>query len=120
MNVPWPLRSALAGTAGTATMTLEYVLERQLRPNRSGPLDYDDSSVPGQILASVMRRPDATFREVRKLGMMVRWSYGSAFGICHGALRRTVAEPCCVAAGATPLMTLFSRSRKSSRDRWAF
>jgi hypothetical protein len=57
--VPWPLRSALTGTAGTAAMTLAYVPEQHLRPNRLGPLDYD-SPVPGQILASVMRVQDAT------------------------------------------------------------
>lgn len=42
MNIPWPVRSALAGTAGTVAMTLAYVLERQLRPNRRGPLDCHD------------------------------------------------------------------------------
>jgi hypothetical protein len=40
-------------------MTLAYVPEQHLRPNRLGPLDYD-SPVPGQILASVMRVQDAT------------------------------------------------------------
>ena len=105
MNVPWPLRSALAGTAGTAAMTLAYGLERQLRPNRRGPLDYDDSSVPGQILASMMRVQDATSREVRNLGMILRWGYGSAFGICHGALRRTVAEPWASAIFAATVMS---------------
>jgi hypothetical protein len=86
-------------------MTLAYALERELRPNRSGPLDYDDSSVPGEILASVLRRPDATFEEVRNLGMVVRWCYGSAFGICHGALRRSVAEPWASATFAAAVMT---------------
>jgi hypothetical protein len=105
MKVPWPLRSALAGTAGTAAMTLAYALERQLRADRNGPLDYDDSPIPGQILASVMRVPDATLREVRSLGMMLRWGYGSALGIGHGALRRTVAEPWASAIFGATVMT---------------
>lgn len=86
-------------------MTLAYALERQLRPNRRGPLDYDDSPVPGQILASMMRMQDATSREVRNLGMILRWGYGSAFGICHGALRRTVAEPWASAIFAGTVMS---------------
>jgi len=47
MTVSWPIRSVLAGTAGTATMTLAYAAERRVRRAR-GPLDYDDSLVPGQ------------------------------------------------------------------------
>jgi hypothetical protein len=73
-------------------MTLAYALERDLRPHRRGPLNYDDSPVPGQILASMMRVQDTTSREVLTLGMILRWGDGSAFGICHGALRRTVAS----------------------------
>ncbi|QKK06700.1 MAG: hypothetical protein HND58_18940 [Planctomycetota bacterium] len=34
--------------------------------------------------------------------------------------RRTVLEPCWSAAGETPLMTVFSRSRSSSRRRSCF
>ena len=40
-NLAWPLRSVLAGTAGTATMTAAYALERRLRPHFVGDLDYD-------------------------------------------------------------------------------
>jgi hypothetical protein len=47
-DVPWPIRSVLAGTAGTAALTLAYATERRLRSRRIGPLDYDDSLVPGQ------------------------------------------------------------------------
>ena len=54
MNIPWPIRSTLAGTVGTATMTLAYATERRLRPKRHEPLDYDDSLVPGQIVAGIM------------------------------------------------------------------
>jgi hypothetical protein len=52
VKVPWPIRSVIAGTAGTAALSLAYVAERKLRPRHQGPLDYDDSLVPGQIVAS--------------------------------------------------------------------
>jgi hypothetical protein len=83
----------LAGTAGTAAMTLAYAAERRLRPGRGAPLDYDDSLVPGQIVASVMHLPGVTDREEWELGMLLRWTYGSAFGLFHGLLRRRVREP---------------------------
>jgi hypothetical protein len=93
MTIAWPVRSVLAGTAGTATMTLAYALERRVRRRVSGALDYDDSLVPGQIVASVMHLPHVTEREDRELGLILRWSYGSAFGLWHGTLRRIVPEP---------------------------
>jgi hypothetical protein len=58
LRVPWPVRSTLAGIAGTATLTLSYDVERRLR-SRRGPLDYDDSLVPAQIVASIMHLPPA-------------------------------------------------------------
>src|SRR3954447_18339272 len=99
-------RSVLAGTAGTATMTLAYEIERRLRRRGIGPLDYDDSLVPGEIVASIMHLPHVTKREEYDLGLLLRWSYGSAFGLWHGTLRRGgLAEPwASVAFGAT-LMT---------------
>src|SRR4051794_9980910 len=93
MAIPWPLRSVLAGTAGTATMTLAYATERRLRPKFTGPLDYDDSLVPGQIVASIMHLSHVTDREDQELGLALRWSHGSAFGLWHGFLRRRVGEP---------------------------
>ena len=48
MTLPWPVRSVIAGAAGTTTMTLAYAAERRLRSRRSGPLDYDDSLVPAR------------------------------------------------------------------------
>src|SRR3954449_5870783 len=74
-------------------MTLAYASERRLRSGRQGPLDYDDSLVPGQIVATVMHLPHVTDRGDRELGLLLRWSYGSAFGLLHGALRRGVGEP---------------------------
>ena len=62
--MPWVMRSVIAGAAGTATMTLAYGLERRLR-HSGGPLDYDDSLVPGQIVAGILRLPRVTGREER-------------------------------------------------------
>ena len=67
MAVPWPIRSVLAGAAGTATMTFAYATERRLRPGLHGPLDYDDSLVPGQIVAGIMPLPSASGREENDL-----------------------------------------------------
>jgi hypothetical protein len=68
----WALRSVLAGTAGTATMTLAYGVERRLRRGPTGPLDYDDSLVRGQIVASIMHLPHVTASEDRDLGLLLR------------------------------------------------
>jgi hypothetical protein len=92
-RIPWPIRSVLAGAAGTAAMTLAYATERRLRPHVQGPLDYDDSLVPGEIVATVLHLPSATARQESELGLALRWGYGSAFGLLHGALRRTIREP---------------------------
>jgi hypothetical protein len=101
----WPLRSVLAGAAGTAALTLAYGVERRLRPRVSGPLDYDDSLVPGQIVASIMHLPHVTAREDHELGLALRWGYGSVFGLWHGALRRVAPEPWAAAAFGATLMT---------------
>ena len=93
MKAPWPVRSVAAGTAGTATLTLFYDVERRVRRRHRGPLDYDDSLVPGQIVASIMHLPHVTGREDWELGMALRWSYGSVFGLWHGILRGRLGEP---------------------------
>ena len=67
--------------------------ERRLRPRHRGPLDYDDSLVPGEIVASIMHLPHVTAREDRDIGWALRWSYGSVFGLWHGVLRRRFPEP---------------------------
>src|SRR3954471_19089740 len=108
MTVSWPIRSVLAGTAGTATMTLADAAERRVRRAR-GPLDYDDSLVPGQIVASIMHLPHVTAREDRELGLILRWSYGSAFGLWHGTLRRLIPEPwASVVFGGTLMSATFT------------
>jgi hypothetical protein len=109
MNVPWPIRSVMAGTAGTAALTLSYAAERRLRPHHHGPLDYDDSLVPGQIVASIMHLPHVTAREDNDLGLALRWGYGSAFGLWHGFLHRRIREPWASAIfGGTLMSATFS------------
>jgi hypothetical protein len=104
-KLPWPVRSVLAGAAGTAALTLSYALEHRLRPRVKGPLDYDDSLVPGEIVASIMHLPHVTAREEHELGLALRWGYGSAFGLFHGVLRRRVGEPRASLVFGTTLMT---------------
>ena len=86
-------------------MSLAYATERRMRPHHPGPLDYDDSLVPGQIVASIMHLPHVTAREENELGLALRWGYGSAFGLWHGVLRRKVGEPRASAAFFATLMT---------------
>ena len=97
-NVSWalnrmPVRSILAGSAGTLALTLAYGAERRVRRRHRGQLDYDDSLVPGQIVASIMHLPHVTGREENDLGLTLRWSYGSVFGLWHGILRHKFSEP---------------------------
>ncbi len=108
-DVSWPIRSIAAGTAGTAALTLSYDVERRVRRSHHGPLDYDDSPVPGAIVASIMHLPHVTAREDNDLGLALRWSYGSAFGLWHGILRRRFSEPWASALfGATLMSATFS------------
>jgi hypothetical protein len=107
-SVLWPVRSVVAGAAGTAAMTLAYGSERRLRHGRR-QLDYDDSLVPGEIVGSVLHLPDVTDREAADLGLALRWGYGSAFGIWHGTLRRFLPEPwASLAFGATLMSATLS------------
>ena len=109
MKMPWPVRSVAAGSAGTAALTLFYDVERRVRRRHRGPLDYDDSLVPGKIVASIMHLPAVSAREDWDLGMALRWSYGSAFGLYHGILRRRLGEPWASAIfGATLMSATFS------------
>jgi hypothetical protein len=99
-----PLRSLISGTAGTAALTLAYAVERRLR-RASGSLDYDDSLVPGQIVVSILHLPHVTRREEDELGLALRWSYGSGFGLYHGLLRTRLGEPAATVAFAATLMS---------------
>lgn len=101
------MRSILAGTAGTAALTLAYTLERRMRPRSRGPLDYDDSPVPGAIVCSILHLPTASRREEEDLGLLLRWCYGSAFGLWHGVLRRAagLGEPATTVVFGATLMS---------------
>jgi hypothetical protein len=103
-GIPWPVRSVLAGAAGTTAMSLAYGSERRLR-HATSSLDYDDSLVPGEIVASILRLPDVTDREEAELGTALRWGYGSAFGLWHGILRRRLPEPWAALVFAATLMS---------------
>jgi hypothetical protein len=93
-QIPWPLRSAAAGTSGTAALGLAYALERRVRRSPHGePLDYDDSDAPGKIVVSILHLGHVSQRGDMKLGATLRWSYGSAFGLWQGVLRRHIREP---------------------------
>ena len=108
-KVSWPVRSVMAGTAGTAALSLCYAAERRVRTRHHGPLDYDDSIVPGQIVASIMHLPHVTAREDQDLGLVLRWTYGSAFGLWHGLLQRRIGEPRASAIfGGTLMSATFS------------
>lgn len=97
-------RSVVAGATGTAVMTACYTLERRLR-RPGGPLDYDDSDVPGEIVANLLHLPSVSGREEEELGLALRWSYGSVFGLLHGLLRRRWREPAATAGFGATLMT---------------
>jgi uncharacterized membrane protein YagU involved in acid resistance len=86
-------------------MTLAYAVEHRLRPRVHGPVDYDDSLVPGEIVANVLHLPSVTDREEAELGTLLRWGYGSAFGMFHGALRRVLPEPWASAVFGGTLLT---------------
>jgi hypothetical protein len=105
MKLAWPIRSVLAGSAGTAAMTFAYAAERRARASPRVPLDYDDSLVPGEIVAGIMHLSNVTDREEFDLGLALRWSYGSVFGIWHGLLRRRIHEPWASLAFGATLMT---------------
>jgi hypothetical protein len=108
-DVGWPIRSIVAGAAGTAALTVFYDVERRLRRRHRGPLDYDDSLVPGAIVAAIMHLPHVTAREEEDLGLALRWGYGSVFGLWHGILRRRFGEPrASLIFGATLMTATFS------------
>lgn len=104
-RLPWPVRSVVAGSAGTAALTLAYAVERRLEHRLPGPLDYDDSLVPGQIVCTILDLRHVTQKEEGELGLALRWSYGSAFGIWHGLLRQRMREPAASLAFGATLMT---------------
>jgi hypothetical protein len=122
--MPWLARGFVAGAAGTAAMAAWYHLERLLRrDNVTGVdaltdgssatglwaqtgLDYDDTVVPGRIVASILHLHNVTDRQAGVLTLGLRWSYGSAFGVAHVWLRKRLPEPAASIAFGGMLMTM--------------
>ena len=71
-------------------------------------LDYDDSVVPGQIVARLLRLPEPTPGEARALTLALRWTYGPAFGVAHVLLRNRIREPYASIVFGTALMTVMA------------
>jgi len=91
--VSWAAKGVAAGAVGTAAMSVAYSTEHTLRPNVHGQLDYDDSLVPGQIVADVLHLGPVTEFEKAELKTLLLWGYGSAFGMAHRLLRTRMSEP---------------------------
>jgi len=91
--ISFAVKGAIAGAVGTAAMTAAYATEHRLRPSVQGQLDYDDSLVPGQIVADVLHLGPVTELEKAELKTLLLWGYGSAFGMAHRALRTRLSEP---------------------------
>jgi hypothetical protein len=125
-QLPWLSRGLVAGAGGTAAMAVWYHLERTLRKGRytgvttladgtpveglwsHQGLDYDDSVVPGQIVANLLNLPKPTDREAGAITLALRWTYGSAFGVAHVMLRNRMPEPRASLVFGTALMTMTS------------
>ena len=125
-QLPWLSRGLAAGAGGTAAMAVWYHLERTLRKGRytgvttladgtpveglwsHQGLDYDDSVVPGQIVANLLNLPKPTDREAGAITLALRWTYGSAFGVAHVMLRNRMPEPRASLVFGTALMTMTS------------
>lgn len=69
-------------------------------------LDYDDTVVPGRIVASILHLHNVTDRQAGVLTLGLRWSYGSAFGVAHVWLRKRLPEPAASLAFGGMLMTM--------------
>lgn len=123
-KLPWLQRGLASGFGGTAAMAVWYHAERTLRRGRytgvsaladgtpveglwsHEGLDYDDSVVPGRIVASLLRLPTPTDREAGAITLALRWTYGSAFGIAHVLLRNRIREPYASLIFGSTLMTV--------------
>ncbi len=69
-------------------------------------LDYDDTVVPGRIVASILHLHNVTDRQAGLLTLGLRWSYGSVFGVAHVWLRKRLPEPVASLAFGSVLMTM--------------
>ncbi|MEP6561517.1 MAG: hypothetical protein ABJD68_10665 [Nakamurella sp.] len=100
------LRGVVAGGVATAAMTAAYSVERRMRRSVGGPLDYDDGVVPGQIVLHILHLRDLGASDETTAGLLLRWGYGSAFGVVHVLLRRRLPEPAATAVFGSALMAM--------------
>lgn len=56
-------------------------------------------------MVSILHLPHVTAREDNELGLLLRWGYGSMFGLWHGLLRRRLREPGASVVFGETLMT---------------
>ena len=100
------LRGVIAGGVATATMTAAYTLERRVRRATPGlgAMDYDDGVIPGEIVLHILHLPDLGASDETRAGLLLRWGYGSAFGIAHVLLRKRMTEPMATVAFGSALM----------------
>jgi hypothetical protein len=134
--LPWPIRGLAAGYNGVAAMTLSYYIERKLRSRSTKAdlqpgaqfgaqiladgtlvrglasdtgLDYDDSVVPGKIVASILHLPQIIGSHPGEITVALRWGYGSTYGLAHVFLRHRLTEPwASMAFGAVLISVTFS------------
>ena len=101
------LRGVVAGGVATAAMTASYTVERRMRGTGAlDPMDYDDGVVPGQIVLHILHLRDLGAKEETTAGLLLRWGYGSAFGVLHVLLRNRLQEPWATTAFGAALMSM--------------
>lgn len=71
-------------------------------------LDYDDTNVPGQIVAKLLHLPEPTSEQAKALALLLRWTYGTAFGMTYVLTHSRIREPYASLAFGTVLMTVAS------------
>jgi hypothetical protein len=67
-------------------------------------MDYDDGVIPGEIVLHILHLPDLGASEETRAGLLLRWGYGSAFGIAHALLRKRMTEPAATVVFGSALM----------------
>ena len=99
-------RGVIAGGVATAAMTAAYTVERRTRrlTRSMEAMDYDDGVVPGQIVLHLLHLPDLGASEETTAGLLLRWGYGSVFGVAHVLLRKRLPEPWATAVFGSALM----------------
>lgn len=81
-----------AGFVGTCCMTATRWLERRLRSDEAGPVDYDASGHVVTAAANALRWHPGNRAQRRALFLIVHWGYGSAVGIAYPPLLRSLCD----------------------------